>query len=98
MEAFGQQGLGALTVSGIPGFVEKRKELLKLSHTVAHLKPEELAALENPKSLWNTGAFSASIASIKGNDPRLVAREGEARRRTRLLERIILWKPSLRPC
>lgn len=61
--AFGPEGLGALTISGIPEYEEKRKKLLSLSHSVAHLSDESLSKLEHPDSLWNTG-IQGSLGSI----------------------------------
>ena len=37
LRAYGPSGLGALTVSGIPEYVELRERLLLLSYTLAHL-------------------------------------------------------------
>lgn len=37
LRAYGPDGLGALTVSGIPEYVELREKLLRLSYTLAHL-------------------------------------------------------------
>jgi hypothetical protein len=49
-EAYGPDGLGALTISGIPGFVQQREELLPLGHSVrknieAHSRPSLTVSL-----------------------------------------------------
>lgn len=54
-EAFGVNGLGALTISGIPGYAEKRKKLLAMGHKLAHLPESELKKLEHEESLYNVG-------------------------------------------
>jgi isopenicillin N synthase-like dioxygenase len=54
-EAFGPNGLGALTISGIPGYSEARNELLSLGHTLAHLPEDKKAKLEHPASMYNVG-------------------------------------------
>ena len=35
--AYGPDGLGALTVSGIPGYAESRERLLPMAYKLAHL-------------------------------------------------------------
>jgi hypothetical protein len=52
---FGRGGLGAIAVAGVPGFGPMRRNLLPLSHRLAHLSQSELAKLEHPESLWNAG-------------------------------------------
>eukprot|EP01129_Flabellula_baltica_P017359 TRINITY_DN9602_c0_g1_i1.p1 TRINITY_DN9602_c0_g1~~TRINITY_DN9602_c0_g1_i1.p1 ORF type:complete len:376 (+),score=87.03 TRINITY_DN9602_c0_g1_i1:29-1156(+) len=54
-EAYGPNGLGALTISGIPNYVEQRESLLSLGHRVAHLDQAIQQTLEDPTSLWNAG-------------------------------------------
>ena len=54
-EAYGPNGLGALTVSGIPGYKEAREKLIPIGHKVAHLPEDEKRELEDEKSLYNVG-------------------------------------------
>lgn len=54
-QAYGPNGLGALTIRGIPGYSKLRADLLPLSRQLAHLPPADLAELEDSKSMWNTG-------------------------------------------
>jgi isopenicillin N synthase-like dioxygenase len=53
--AFGPNGLGALSIAGIPNYVELRKRLLPLGHTLAHASSEVKSKLEHEPSLWNVG-------------------------------------------
>eukprot|EP00697_Spironema_sp_BW2_P017115 gnl/Spiro4/8678_TR4535_c0_g1_i1.p1 gnl/Spiro4/8678_TR4535_c0_g1~~gnl/Spiro4/8678_TR4535_c0_g1_i1.p1 ORF type:complete len:386 (+),score=57.22 gnl/Spiro4/8678_TR4535_c0_g1_i1:102-1160(+) len=55
LEAYGPGGLGALTISGIPEYAERRQRLIPMTHTFAHLPPEVQALYEHPESLWNSG-------------------------------------------
>eukprot|EP01090_Pellita_catalonica_P020611 TRINITY_DN7450_c0_g1_i1.p1 TRINITY_DN7450_c0_g1~~TRINITY_DN7450_c0_g1_i1.p1 ORF type:complete len:396 (+),score=66.68 TRINITY_DN7450_c0_g1_i1:110-1189(+) len=54
-EGYGPNGLGAITISGIPNFVEARKKLLPMAHTIAHLPEEEQKKLEHEDSMYNVG-------------------------------------------
>ena len=54
-EAYGPNGLGALTVSGIPNFSDFRQKLLPLSHKLAHQPDEVKSKLEHEPSMWNAG-------------------------------------------
>lgn len=53
--AFGPEGLGALTVSGIPNYAEMRERLLPMSYKLAHLPEERQKLLEHPPSMFNVG-------------------------------------------
>lgn len=53
--AYGDEGLGLLTVTGIPGFQEARKSLLLKAQPLAQLPEEEKAAMEHPESTYNFG-------------------------------------------
>lgn len=53
--AYGPGALGVIAIRGIPGFVEKKKALLRQAHQLAHLPKESLAKLEDEKSLYNAG-------------------------------------------
>lgn len=53
--AYGPSGLGALTIAGIPGYMEARYALLPLSHKIAHLPESEKVKLEHPESMYNVG-------------------------------------------
>jgi hypothetical protein len=55
MEAYGPNGLGALTIKNIPKYAALRKTLLPLSYKVAHLPDDQKAKLEDPESMWNAG-------------------------------------------
>lgn len=55
LQAYGPDGLGALTIAGIPGYAEARRALIPMSHKLAHLSDEEKAKLEHEESMWNTG-------------------------------------------
>jgi hypothetical protein len=54
-KAFGPNGLGALTISGIPNYKEFRQKLLPLGYKLAHLPQKSLEKYEDPVSLWNAG-------------------------------------------
>lgn len=54
-QAFGPDGLGICTVSGVPGFVEARQALLPLAAQLAALPDCAKAALEDPASRFNFG-------------------------------------------
>lgn len=54
-KAYGVNGLGVITISDIPEYEERVKELLPLSHKMAHLSEEERLSLERPETLWNAG-------------------------------------------
>jgi len=54
-EAYGPNGLGVLTISGVPEFAQLRRNLLPMGRKLAYLPKNELAALEHPASLWNAG-------------------------------------------
>ncbi|GAB5033508.1 Hypothetical protein NocV09_01400420 [Nannochloropsis oceanica] len=54
-EAFGDYGLGILTVSGVPGLEEKRRALLPLAHRFASLPPALTKKYEHPQSFYSFG-------------------------------------------
>jgi isopenicillin N synthase-like dioxygenase len=54
-EAYGPDGLGALTVSDIPTYDALRDQLLSRTYTLAHLPEEMLSKYENSTSLYNVG-------------------------------------------
>ncbi len=54
-EAYGKDGLGILTVSGVPGYVEKRRALLPLAQKLANLSDAKKAALEHAASTYSFG-------------------------------------------
>ena len=54
-QAYGPAGLGALTISGIPGYAEARDAFVPLTHSVAHLSDAVKATLEHSPSMWNVG-------------------------------------------
>eukprot|EP01128_Nolandella_sp_AFSM9_P011404 TRINITY_DN811_c0_g1_i1.p1 TRINITY_DN811_c0_g1~~TRINITY_DN811_c0_g1_i1.p1 ORF type:complete len:368 (+),score=44.68 TRINITY_DN811_c0_g1_i1:42-1106(+) len=71
--AYGPDGLGALSVAGIPQYVEQRQQLLPLSHALAHQPADVLTALEDDESLWNAGwsygreMFGGQVDQSKGS-------------------------------
>lgn len=54
-EAFGFKGLGLLVVTGIPNFVELRKNLLPLGTKFASLSDEAKAKVEHAASSFSVG-------------------------------------------
>lgn len=54
-EAYGKDGLGILGIRGVPKFQEMKQRCLPLAHSLAHLDPAELSALEDPDSFFNAG-------------------------------------------
>ncbi|KAI8466574.1 MAG: dioxygenase domain-containing protein [Monoraphidium minutum] len=54
-EGFGPNGLGIVTVSGVPGFAAARGRLLPLAAALAGLPAAEKAALEDAGSNYNVG-------------------------------------------
>lgn len=54
-EAFGKDGLGLLTISGIPYYRSQRQKLLSLSYELSHLSILDKAKIENPESGFNIG-------------------------------------------
>lgn len=54
-QAYGPDGLGILTVSGVPGYMEKRKALLPLAQRVANMTDEQKQALVHEKSTYSFG-------------------------------------------
>lgn len=55
LEAWGPGSLGVVAVRGIPGWEDLYRPVLKLSHTLAHLPPDSLKALEDEASMYNAG-------------------------------------------
>jgi len=54
-KAYGPTGLGAIMISGIPGWQEQRSKVLPLSHKLAALPDDAKAKLEHEPSMWNSG-------------------------------------------
>ncbi|OMJ93638.1 hypothetical protein SteCoe_3334 [Stentor coeruleus] len=54
-EAFGKDGLGLLSISGIPYYRSQRQKLLSLSYELSHLSVLDKAKIENPESGFNIG-------------------------------------------
>ncbi|KAL9224485.1 hypothetical protein vseg_000513 [Gypsophila vaccaria] len=54
-EGFGPNGLGIISISGVPGFSSLRQSLLHLSPRLAKLPEEEKQKLEDPDSRYNFG-------------------------------------------
>eukprot|EP00899_Mesostigma_viride_P009496 jgi/Mesvir1/18548/Mv17066-RA.1 len=54
-QAFGEGGLGLLTVAGVPGYLEQRAALLPLAQQLASLPEDALARLEDPESHFSFG-------------------------------------------
>jgi isopenicillin N synthase-like dioxygenase len=54
-EAYGENGLGILVVSGIPNLLEQRNDILPKSHTFASLPDDVKQQYENEKSLYGFG-------------------------------------------
>jgi isopenicillin N synthase-like dioxygenase len=54
-EAYGPGGFGVLTISDIPGFLEKREKLLPMASKLAKLSPKDLEKLEVPEVGWSIG-------------------------------------------
>jgi len=69
-QAFGASGYGILAIRGVPGFVEAKNACLTQAYDLAHLKPEELNALEDPVSWYNAG-WSHGKEMLKDNQPDL---------------------------
>jgi len=67
-EAFGPDGLGLLTVSGVPGYEEARRALLPLASRLAALDAEDLARIEDPEGNWNFG-WSHGRETLEGGVP-----------------------------
>ena len=59
-QAYGPNGLGALTIAGIPKYVELRQRLLPIGYKVAHAPEDVKAKLEHAPSLYNVGTASFS--------------------------------------
>ncbi len=55
LRAYGPDGLGALSISGIPGYAAARNRLVPLSWRVANLPDRVKARLEHEPSMWNVG-------------------------------------------
>lgn len=55
MQGFGPDGLGVITVSGVPGFEERREALLPLANSFANLPAAAKHACENEDSQYNVG-------------------------------------------
>jgi hypothetical protein len=76
MQAFGPEGLGALTVSGVEGYIEARRKLLELTPQLANLPGSVLSQYEDAEGMYTTGwshgkeALSGSKKDLlKGRDP-----------------------------
>eukprot|EP00775_Hariotina_reticulata_P002002 gene2002-2324_t len=54
-QGFGPDGLGVITVSGVPGYVERREALLPLADSFAKLPAAAKQACENEDSQYNVG-------------------------------------------
>ncbi|CAN6354429.1 unnamed protein product [Urochloa humidicola] len=54
-EGLGRQGLGIVSVAGVPGYPELRKRLLRLAPRIANLPEEVKKQLEDPSSRYNFG-------------------------------------------
>lgn len=64
-EGFGPQGLGIITIQGIPGYAEKREKLLPLARRLALLPEQTKAELESPQSNYTLG-WSHGREQIEG--------------------------------
>mmetsp|Transcript_31276 Transcript_31276/g.93361 ORF Transcript_31276/g.93361 Transcript_31276/m.93361 type:complete len:297 (-) Transcript_31276:527-1417(-) len=67
-EAFGPSGLGALTVSGVPGYPAARASLLRLAPGLAALPADHLAELEDEASCYSFG-WSHGKETLAGGEP-----------------------------
>jgi isopenicillin N synthase-like dioxygenase len=54
-KAYGPGALGVLAIRGVPGFGDAKTKVLSQAHTLAHLSPDQLLALEDEKSMFNVG-------------------------------------------
>ena len=79
-KAFGVDGLGILTVSGVPGLAETRESLLPLASEFAALPDEVKAKYEKPEMYYKL---------------RLVARPREAAGPARLRKGLVLREPAV---
>ncbi|MGK3748966.1 MAG: isopenicillin N synthase-like dioxygenase [Bacillariaceae sp.] len=66
--AFGKEGVGIIGIQNVPGFVDAKRNLLSLSHSLAHLPQKELNDLEDPETLWNSG-WSHGKEKLKNDTP-----------------------------
>jgi isopenicillin N synthase-like dioxygenase len=64
-DAFGESGLGILTVKNIPGYAEKRKRLLPLGRSIALLPDHLKKELERPQDKYQVG-WSHGIEKFEG--------------------------------
>ena len=67
-EAYGADGLGILTVDGVPGVEELRARLLPLASRLASLDGAALARLEDPESSYSVG-WSHGKEILEGGVP-----------------------------
>eukprot|EP00164_Ancoracysta_twista_P002192 GFYU01002894.1.p1 GENE.GFYU01002894.1~~GFYU01002894.1.p1 ORF type:complete len:371 (+),score=141.13 GFYU01002894.1:34-1113(+) len=54
-EAYGSKGLGALAISGVPGFVEAREAFIDEMYKFAHLSEDVKKKYEHEPSMYNVG-------------------------------------------
>ena len=54
-EAYGVRGAGILTISSVPGILEKRERLLRLSHKFANLPDQIQEKYETPLTHYSFG-------------------------------------------
>ena len=55
LDAYGPDGLGILTISNVPGYLQRRTALLPLACRLSHLPPPTLATLTDAASSYNFG-------------------------------------------
>eukprot|EP00898_Chlorokybus_atmophyticus_P004054 jgi/Chlat1/464/Chrsp103S01080 len=70
-EAYGSGGFGILTVSGVPGYAQRRCELLPLAQRLAALPETSLKELEDPASTYNVGWSHGKESLANGRPDRL---------------------------
>lgn len=67
-QAYGPDGLGILTVAGVPGFVELRQRLLPLAQAFAALPDDVKSQYADPTSTYNFG-WSHGVEMLANGQP-----------------------------
>jgi hypothetical protein len=73
-DAFGEDGLGIIAITGVPNFDEIRSKLLPLSRRLADLSTDQLDEITSSESLYQVG-WSYGKEKLEGGVFDTVSRE-----------------------
>ena len=67
-EAYSENGLGTLAISGVPGYSEYRKRALLHAYLLANLPQEAREKLERPEHFYQVGWEHGEYGFLDGRD------------------------------